>query len=537
MENCATLPMRQSAEAFIDAVRAHRVTIVLGATGSGKSTQVPTLLDEAGLAGPGRLIAMTQPRRAAAKCLALRVEEEVQAAARCGMYLSDERGPPAVGCWTRFDRCDPANVNIMYMTEGVLVGKLISERRSAVDLAQRVAMHREKQRKKKGGGGGGGGGDDDQDPATSSSTPLQPKADAMCAVCGIAAKLMCSACKTTPYCTVECQRRGWKKLGHKADCPQINAARLAAERAEEQARAAAEEAEAKRAAEDLADDLVAEWIEQGLARTEERVADTSFASSGGTGWLRRCGVLVIDEAHERSLDTDVILGWIKAVERFRPDLKVVISSATLQSSDFADFFGCTDAAIVSVKGRQYPVAKRFIEPAALGLSPARAEEPLSAFPLDRDTGRRMLPEDDLGPDVVARVVARAVAEVVTSPSCDEEAAGNIVAFLPGADECEDTLSFVRTILEAAGDAVRIADAVEETLEYYDFEDEYALLPLYGSLPLDQQLEATTRKDSRGRRKIIFATNVAETSLTIEGVTVIVDSGLEKVMRVCGAPKW
>lgn len=191
--------------------------------------------------------------------------------------------------------------------------------------------------------------------------------------------------------------------------------------------------------------------------------------------LRRYSTLIIDEAHERSLNIDFLLGLLKRILARRKDLLVIISSATLDAEGFAAFFD--HAPVISIPGRLYP-----IETVWLG---------------------DMLPEEDedadsVDPDDLARHVANAVDTV-------GEDSGDILVFLPGEREIRET----KALLDG-----RHLPRTE-------------VLPLLASLPPGEQARVF---QSSPLRRIILATNVAETSVTIPGIRVVIDSGLARIKR-------
>ncbi|MSQ82753.1 MAG: ATP-dependent RNA helicase [Myxococcales bacterium] len=187
----------------------------------------------------------------------------------------------------------------------------------------------------------------------------------------------------------------------------------------------------------------------------------------------RYGVLVIDEAHERSLNIDFVLGLLHEALRFRPDLRVIVSSATLQPQKFVDFFSdvCGTVPVVTIDARPYPVQKMW--------------QPIA----------------DFSPETLAESVAQEVTRALRT-----DADGHVLVFLPG----EDAIKRAMAALQMRG--------LDKTC---------AILPLYGALERSEQERVFAEF---GRPKIILATNIAETSLTIDGVTTVIDSGLAKVPR-------
>ncbi|MFD4192192.1 ATP-dependent RNA helicase HrpA [Amycolatopsis thermoflava] len=188
--------------------------------------------------------------------------------------------------------------------------------------------------------------------------------------------------------------------------------------------------------------------------------------------LRRYDTLIIDEAHERSLNIDFILGYLKQLLPKRPDLKVIITSATIDPERFSKHFG--DAPIVEVSGRTYPVEVRYrpiVDP----------DDPASE---DRDQ---------------VTAIADAVEELCA------EGPGDILVFLSGEREIRDT-----------------ADALNK-MDLRNTE----VLPLYARLSAADQHRVFSRHTGR---RIVLATNVAETSLTVPGIKYVIDPGTARISR-------
>jgi len=197
----------------------------------------------------------------------------------------------------------------------------------------------------------------------------------------------------------------------------------------------------------------------------------------GDPFLEGVGVVIFDEFHERNLHSDLSLAMTRRVQReVRPELKIAVMSATLETGPIAEYLGRYNVegsddgdgcAVVESEGRLHPVEIRHLErPDPRGLA-----------------------------TVVAEGVRRVLAETP----------GDVLAFLPGVGEIRRTGEFLEP-LERQG--VRV-------------------MPLYGDLPPERQ-DAVLKPGSR--RKVVLATNVAESSITIDGVTAVVDSGLAKVLR-------
>jgi len=343
----AALPIQSRRSEIIEAVRGNRVVVIVGETGSGKTTQVPQFLYDAGFASHGAVIAVTQPRRVAAVSVATRVAKER------GCDVDD-----LVGYHVRFLNRTSSKTRIKYMTDGMLVRE-----------------------------------------------------------------------------------------------------------------------------------------------------------SAGPNGLEGCSVVVLDEAHERSVHTDVLLGLVKlALERKTPpNLRVVIMSATLHSGPFVNFFGGPSSVrLLTIPGRQHPV-EVFYTPA---------------------------PEPDY---LEAALIAVLQIHVLRAP-------GDILVFLPGQEDIDglsrllterrETLVVLRRDMprepvfstlggHAAGSPFQAQGTVAPPAAEVD---DFVVRPIFAALPFDRQelvFQATPPKC----RKIVLATNIAETSITIPGIRFVVDSGLVK-LKIC-----
>ncbi|RDY11914.1 putative pre-mRNA-splicing factor ATP-dependent RNA helicase DEAH9 [Mucuna pruriens] len=323
------LPVFKYRTAILYLVETRATTIIVGETGSGKTTQIPQYLKEAGWAAGGRLIACTQPRRLAVQAVASRVAEEM------GVKLGDE-----VGYTIRFEDVTKPNVTVLkFLTDGVLLREMMDD-------------------------------------------PL----------------------------------------------------------------------------------------------------------------LTKYSVIMVDEAHERSISTDILLGLLKKIQRRRPELRLIISSATIEAKSMSDFFQMRFSSALAIRKRREPENEGHglqVEPAILSVE-----------------GRGFNVQINYAEEAVQDYVQAAVSTVLLIH--EREPAGDVLVFLTGQDD-----------IEAA--AQLLADEVHTNGKH---SSGLIVLPLYSGLPRAEQ-ELVFSPAPRGKRKVVISTNIAETSLTLEGIVYVVDSGFSK----------
>ncbi|BAT79705.1 hypothetical protein VIGAN_02262800 [Vigna angularis var. angularis] len=187
--------------------------------------------------------------------------------------------------------------------------------------------------------------------------------------------------------------------------------------------------------------------------------------------LASYSVVMVDEAHERTLSTDILFGLVKDIARFRPDLKLLISSATLDAEKFSDYFD--SAPIFRIPGRRYPVEINYTK----------------------------APEADY---LDAAIVTSLQIHVTQPP-------GDILVFLTGQEEIETAEEILKHRTRGLG--TKIAELI--------------ICPIYANLPTELQAKIF-EPTPEGARKVVLATNIAETSLTIDGIKYVIDPGFVKM---------
>ncbi|PPF78746.1 ATP-dependent RNA helicase HrpA [Subtercola sp. Z020] len=206
--------------------------------------------------------------------------------------------------------------------------------------------------------------------------------------------------------------------------------------------------------------------------------------------LKKYDTIIIDEAHERSLTIDFLLGYLRELLPQRPDLKVIVTSATIDPESFSRHFG--GAPIIEVSGRTFPVEVRY--------------RPLVA---DGETF------DDVDDATADRDPLDAVNDALDELA--REGDGDVLVFFSGENEIRDAEESIRGRLNS-GRSGSLGSATE-------------VLPLYGRLSAADQHKVFQRTSTPGiRRRIVLATNVAETSLTVPGIKYVIDTGTARISR-------
>ncbi len=237
-----------------------------------------------------------------------------------------------------------------------------------------------------------------------------------------------------------------------------------------------------------------------------------LAETQGDKFLNAYDTIIIDEAHERSLNIDFLLGYLKQLLPKRPDLKVIVTSATIDADRFSKHFN--GAPVIEVSGRTYPVEIRY-RPLGKGgyRSKENAEPDNAQFDADDDTifgiarkaktEARWLEEDD---------EEEAIEEAIMDAADDllRQGDGDILVFLPGEREIRDTAEHLR---KYQGRSAKLKHT--------------EVLPLFARLSIEDQQKIFRPHSSR---RIVLATNVAETSLTVPGIKYVIDAGLARMNR-------
>ncbi|MBQ9205930.1 MAG: ATP-dependent RNA helicase [Treponema sp.] len=195
-------------------------------------------------------------------------------------------------------------------------------------------------------------------------------------------------------------------------------------------------------------------------------------------WMTKYSVIMVDEAHERSLNIDFVLGLLKRVLTARPDFKVIVSSATMNAEAFSAYYG--NCPIVSIDTQTFPVTLVY-------------DPPLK--------GQATTTATATGCEYLLSKIEKTIDRVL-----DNHEDGDILVFLPGEKIIKDCA---------------------KRLSFASFRSKIHIVPLYGRLPKEEQ-ERVFDSAPFGKKKVVLSTNIAETSVTINGITTVIDSGLAKL---------
>ncbi|WP_370262981.1 ATP-dependent RNA helicase HrpA [Limnobacter sp.] len=265
-----------------------------------------------------------------------------------------------------------------------------------------------------------------------------------------------------------------------------------------QPRRLAATATAKRIAAELQSEL-GQWVGYKIRFQEQASSQTAIklvtdgillAESQTDPLFKKYDTIIIDEAHERSLNIDFLLGYLKEVLAKRPDLKLIVTSATIDAQRFAEHFQDARgqaAPVIEVSGRLYPVEVRYKDPADFDTTKKKKTQAGGTEP------------DEVDEDALQSAALDAVEELC------REGEGDILMFLPGEREIRDMAHF-------------LGKNLRQSME---------ILPLFARLTAQEQDRIF--KPS-GRRRIVLSTNVAETSLTVPGIRYVIDTGVARVKR-------
>ena len=193
-------------------------------------------------------------------------------------------------------------------------------------------------------------------------------------------------------------------------------------------------------------------------------------------YMSKYSVIMVDEAHERSLNIDFALGLLKRILAVRHDFKVIVSSATMNAENFSRYFG--NCPIINIETQTFPVAMVYDPPESKPTTTTEA-----------------------GVEAILGKIEKTIDRVL-----DNKETGDILVFLPGEKIIKDCM---------------------QRLYNSTFRNKIHIVPLYGRLPKEEQ-ERVFDNAPFGKKKVVLSTNIAETSITINGITTVIDSGLAKL---------
>ena len=239
-----------------------------------------------------------------------------------------------------------------------------------------------------------------------------------------------------------------------------------------------------------------------------------LAALRGDRELKNYDAIIIDEAHERSLTIDFLLGYLKQLLPRRPELKLIITSATIDPESFAKHFADaqgTPAPIIEVSGRTFPVEIRY-----------RPLVPDGGDTENRSTDYPGDPDDDEadGPSTPGEAIDMIEGVIAAVDELGREGDGDVLVFFSGENEIRDAADALTGHLARQGPRGAGTE----------------VLPLYGRLSAAEQHRVFERARAGIRRRIVLATNVAETSLTVPGIRYVVDTGTARISRYSARSK-
>ena len=229
--------------------------------------------------------------------------------------------------------------------------------------------------------------------------------------------------------------------------------------------------------------------------------------------LEKYKYIILDEIHERSIHTDILMMICKdlLINKKRNDLKLIIMSATLDPKKYMEYFNTN--ALIKVQGRKFPIKV---------YNMAEEKEENNSININNQNKNKNIEGDYY--DLISKYIDRClncILQIILSPK-EEDKTGDILVFLPGQEDIEDLHELLKSKKE---------DIITQIPNGSNIE--FKVLPLFGSLPSNQQLKIfRPLKNKYGKtiRKIILATNIAETSLTIKNIKYIIDSGFFKMRK-------